>query len=296
MNFEQLKYVIEVAKAGSISKAAEKLYITQSAISQSITSLELELGVKIFTRSRNGAVPTTIGKTIIKKSIETLVKLDEIKMEADTNHRLMRGKLRLGTIPSPLMYLPRTLATFNKDYPNIKLNISEKSSQSIIDCILDDQLDVGLIGLSRSGTEFQYANIDIHLILRGKMMVAVSKHSPFAYSDSITLEEIQQHSLVIYDDERMWEFIDEITEKHGEANILFSTNNLDAIRNAVIEDLAITIAPYYTVKSDPSTLSNDVVALDIANFKQDYPGMAILWSKTRNTAMIQHFITMLTAC
>lgn len=197
MNLEQLKYIVEVAKAGSISKASEKLYITQSAISQAITSLEKELGVKIFTRSRNGAVPTTIGKTIIKKTLETLAKVEEIKIEANADHKLMHGTLRLGTIPSPLMYLPKTLASFRKDYPNIKLNISEKSSQSIINDILADHIDIGLIGLSRSGDEFQHDDIDIKVILRGKMMVAASKQSPLAYADSITLEEIQQTLLVI---------------------------------------------------------------------------------------------------
>ena len=79
MNFEQLKYIVEVAKAGSISGASKKLFITQSAISQSITKMEADLGVEIFNRSRNGAVPTDIGNTIIKKALETLAKMEEIK-------------------------------------------------------------------------------------------------------------------------------------------------------------------------------------------------------------------------
>jgi len=257
--------------------------------------MEADLGVEIFNRSRNGAVPTDIGNTIIKKALETLAKMEEIKMVGNTDHKLMNGKLRLGTIPSPLMYLPKTLASFKKDYPNIKMAISEKSSQDIIDDIAEDKLDVGLVGLSMEGGEFRNEDIKIKVVLRGKMIVAASKQSPLAFAKSITPEEIQKSLLVIYDDDRMWEFINNLTSQFGEADVLFSTNNLDAIRNAVIENLAITIAPDYTIKNDPYVRTNEVVPLEIANLKQDYPGMALVWSKSRNTAMIRSFLTRLTA-
>src|SRR5690625_443661 len=103
MNFEQLKYIVEVAKAGSISGASKKLFITQSAISQSITKMEAELGVEIFNRSRNGDVPTDIGNTIIKKALETLAKMEEIKMVGNTDHKLMKRSIRICMIQSTLM-------------------------------------------------------------------------------------------------------------------------------------------------------------------------------------------------
>lgn len=295
MNFEQLKYIVAVAKAGSLSGASGKLFITQSAISQLITSLEAELGVKIFNRSRNGAIPTDIGNTIIKKALETLAKMEEIKMEANIDHELMSGELRLGTIPSPLMYLPKTLASFKKDYPNIKMKIAEKSSQAILDDIAEDKLDIGLVGLSMEGKEFQNKDLEIKVVLRGKMIVAASKNSPLAFAESVTPEEIQKCLLVIYDDDRMWDFVNELSARFGEIDVLFSTNNLDAIRNAIIENLAITIAPDYTIKNDPYYLNHEVAPLEIANLKQDYPGMALVWSKSRSTVIMKNFLSRLTA-
>src|SRR5699024_7453775 len=123
MNVEHLKYIVEVAKAGSISEASQTLFVTQSAISQSITNLETELEVKIFTRSLNARVPTDIGNIIIQKAFETLDKMEEIRMEASADNNLIEGRLRLGTIPSPLMHLTKTLASFKKDYPNITINV-----------------------------------------------------------------------------------------------------------------------------------------------------------------------------
>lgn len=71
MNIEQLLYIVEVAKYSSLSIAAQNLHVTQSNISQSITNLEKELGIKVLKRSRgHGAVPTDEGRIILKLAYE----------------------------------------------------------------------------------------------------------------------------------------------------------------------------------------------------------------------------------
>src|SRR5699024_9929159 len=172
--------------------------------------LEKELGVKIFKRSRHGATPTDVGNKIIKKAIEALNKLDELQMEANQSLNLINGNLRIGTIPSPLMYLPKTLSSYKKDYPNVRIQIFEKSSQDIIHDIKQDKLDIGLIGLSKERTEMNDQDIHSQIILQGKMIAAASKHSPLAFADTVTPEEMLKHSLVIYNDDRMWEFINDL--------------------------------------------------------------------------------------
>ncbi|QKY68743.1 LysR family transcriptional regulator [Lentibacillus sp. CBA3610] len=295
MKIEQLEYIVEVAKLGSLSLTSRKLHITQSAISQAITSLEEELGVKIFKRSRLGTTPTDRGNKIIKKALETLEKLEELRMETDMNLNLVDGKLRVGTIPSPLMYLPKTLSAFKKDYPNMRIEISEKASQDIVENIKQDQLDIGLIGLSMEGEEMRDQNIAFEVVLRGQMIVAASINSPLAFASAVTPQEIRRHPLVIYNDDRMWEFVNNLTARFGPVDVLFSTNNQDAIRNAVIENLAITIAPDYTVISDSNVVNGKVVPVEISNLEQNYPGMALVWSKTkRNTTIIRNFVSRLT--
>ncbi len=79
MNIEQLEYVIEVAKQGTISKAAEKLHVSHSAISQSLSSLESELGLIIFKRSRSGTICTEEGKKVLDLAYEVYYKVQELK-------------------------------------------------------------------------------------------------------------------------------------------------------------------------------------------------------------------------
>lgn len=66
MRIEQLKYILEVERCRSMSKAAKKLYISQPALTNSINGFEEELGFKIFHRSSNGTVPTVLGERVIK--------------------------------------------------------------------------------------------------------------------------------------------------------------------------------------------------------------------------------------
>ncbi|PGM56701.1 LysR family transcriptional regulator [Bacillus sp. AFS053548] len=82
MNFEQMEHVVTVANEESITKAADKLFITTSGLSKSITQLEDELGIKIFNRSKRSIVPTIDGKIVISTANSILMRLTKIRMKS----------------------------------------------------------------------------------------------------------------------------------------------------------------------------------------------------------------------
>lgn len=294
MSFAQLEYIVEVAKSGSLSIASKKLHISQSALSQSITNIENKLEIQIFERTRKGTVPTEIGLKVIEKAYEILDKVNELKAIASTNSNLLDGELKIGTIPGSSMFLPKVLSLFNTDYPNINLSIVEKPSQDIMNEIKQDKLDIGFVGLTREGKEKADNDINLKVVLRGQVVIAVSKDSPLASLKTVKPSELLAYPLVIYNDDRLWEFVDYFNDTFGKLRIMFSTNNIDDIRKAVNENWAITMGPDYTVKSDPFVLNGDAVVLEIDDFAQDYPGMALVWSKTnRNQNMKNNFVTKL---
>lgn len=152
MNFEQLEYVKEVIETKSMSIAAQNLHVTQSAISQSISLLEREFGVKLFKRSRQGTIPTEEGKKIIKKVLEILQKTDELKEEVQSITSSYTGELIIGTSPSIFMtFLPNTLARFKRDFPQIKVTVKEMEKIDVIDGVNQGKVDLGLIALFNPG-------------------------------------------------------------------------------------------------------------------------------------------------
>src|SRR5690606_9106044 len=96
MNIDQLENIVEIAKTGSLTVAARNRNITISALSQSLSQLERELELLLFNRSRSGTFPTSEGSIIIKNANEVLMKLEELKENAQSITDTLSGQLRIG--------------------------------------------------------------------------------------------------------------------------------------------------------------------------------------------------------
>lgn len=259
MNLEQLRYIVVVSKSGSLTMAAQKSHITLSAISQSISLLENELGVSLFTRSRGlSAVPTPEGKVIIEKAIEILTKVNELKEEAKDYKNTLSGELRIGTIPGPMHLLVDTVSQFKKDFPFVKIEILEKGPKEIIENILSNEIDIGLI-VQYEDYGPKNSDLVFEAVLEGKMMVAVNDESPLSKEKFITPEMLIKETLVLYDDDIIKKFMDKNIAKYGELNILFTTNNTVAIDNAVKKGIAMTIGLDFSfIQNKPKMMAIDL--------------------------------------
>ncbi|MEI4801573.1 LysR family transcriptional regulator [Bacillus sp. NPDC077411] len=293
MNIEQLEYIIEVTNAGSLTIAAQNMHVTLSAISQSISALEAELGISLFTRSRLGTIPTAEGKIIIKKAAEVLEKLQELKDEANGFSNTISGELRIATIPGPMPLLVNTVTNFKKDYPNVKIEIFEKGSQEILDDIRQHKIDMGLIILFEDLVH-KSSGFLLEPLLKGKMVIGVNRNSPLAFNKSITPEELLNHSLVLYKDDYVEWFMKQFTAVYGSVDILFTTNHTDAIQKAIKDGLAITVGPDYSFANESTLLKKDIVMIDLEVPKQHDVYFAWVRSEGKHYSQIcKHFITKL---
>ncbi|WP_147534309.1 LysR family transcriptional regulator [Bacillus marasmi] len=259
-----MEYIVEVAKTGSLSIASQKLHVTQSAISQSITNFENELGIKVFRRSRLGAEPTTEGKPIIRKAYEVLRKIQELKEEAEVHSNLISGELRLATVPGTMAFMIKALSNFKMSYPYVHVEITEKSSREIIEDIKQNKLDIGVVIMTADKLKAESNHIEI--LKKGKMIAAVSRNSPLALLESLPLNELKHQPFVLYQEESVKWFIEDITAKYGAVDVLFWTNNVDAIRSAVREGMAITVGSEFIIKNDPSILQGEGIPIDITDY------------------------------
>jgi LysR family transcriptional regulator, transcription activator of glutamate synthase operon len=280
MHIEQLEYIVKVAETGSISIAAQNLHVSQSGISQSITRLEDELGVKLFKRNRRlGAVPTNEGKTLIKKAYEVLMKLHEFKDEAQAYNTVFSGNLKLSSIPGFMLFLLEPLSAFKKAYPNVNIEISEKTTQHIIEHVKNNQIDIGLITIYEDLLK-KGENLIFEVILEGKMMVAVSKTSPLALHKTITPQQLMTQNVILYNGEYVKRFANKLISQFGQLNILFTTDNSAVIKKGIIEGLGISLVPDFTIKNDPDVLSGEIVPLEIKEYEQENVGLG--WVRSEN--------------
>jgi LysR family transcriptional regulator, transcription activator of glutamate synthase operon len=281
MHIEQLEYIVKVAETGSISIAAQSLHVSQSGISQSITKLEDELGVKLFKRNRRlGAVPTNEGKTLIKKAYEVLMKLHEFKEEAQTYNTVHTGNLKISSIPGFMLFLLEPLSAYKKAYPNVNIEISEKTTQHIIENVQNNLIDIGLITIYEDLLK-KREDLLFEVILEGKMMVAVSKTSPLALHKTITPQQLMTQDVILYNGDYVKRFANKLISQFGPLNILFTTDNSAVIKKAIVEGLGISLVPDFTLINDPDVLRGEIVPIELREYDQESIGLG--WVRSENT-------------
>lgn len=258
MQIEKLEYIVEVARTGSISSAARNLHVTLPAVSQAISGLEAELSVTLFSRSRTGAVPTAEGKLLIKKAAELLAKYEELKNAAKTLSSDLSGELRVATIPSHMRLFVDTIIGFRGDYPYVALDIEEKGSQEILEDVRQNKTDIGLMILS---DDIIHDDTALHFerLLEVRMVAAVHPKSPLAFDSKLTPGKLLGSRIVLYKDEYVLWYMKSYEAAYGNADIVFTTNNTEAVRFAMENYNAVTIGLDYSFAGDSSgTLLMDI--------------------------------------
>lgn len=148
MEMKEFKYLIALAEEGNISKAAERLYMAQSSLSQFLQQFEAELGVKLFVRTSKGIRLTYSGECFIEHAKNMLLEYQRAKNELWDNENLTAGKVIFG-IGSfrGLRMLPKILKSFNEKYPGVKVEVVEDYSIRLEELLHDGKLDLAIVAM-----------------------------------------------------------------------------------------------------------------------------------------------------
>src|ERR1039457_1615864 len=148
MDFDQLETFLEVARHASFSRAAEKRFRTQPAISSQIRGLEEEVGAKLFDRSGGKVWLTAAGKAFQKYVEETLDARKAMLVAIAEMERVPRGEIIVGANEGTCLHiLPYVFADFKKQYPDVSVNIKRADYGKILESIIDNSVDFGVISL-----------------------------------------------------------------------------------------------------------------------------------------------------
>lgn len=148
MNLKELNYIVTIADDGSISRAAEKLYMAQSSLSQFLQLYEAELGAPLFMRTSRGVRPTASGSVFLNHARQILLQYHRAQSELWDIEELSGGRIELGISTFRGTYLlPPVLKRFRDRYPRIHVEITEKDSMYLEEMILEGFLDMALLAL-----------------------------------------------------------------------------------------------------------------------------------------------------
>ncbi len=192
MNLKQLEIFCKVVEKRSFSRAAQDIHLSQPTLSEHIKTIEEDFGLKFLDRLGREVVPTQAGKVLYEHAKRIL----ELKLE--TEHTLnslkgrLRGELGLGASTIPGEYiLPSLLKEFKKGFPQISLNLKIGDTKGIIDALLDNKIEIGVVGAKMENGKLEY-----HKFVEDEMVLVGSSNYPKRLKESITLGELGKLSFI----------------------------------------------------------------------------------------------------
>lgn len=146
MTLQQLEYIMAVARHGHFGRAADACNVTQPTLSAMIGKLEEEIGAKLFDRTRQPIVPTTVGELVIRRAREVLAQADSIRDIVLEEKQSLGGVFRIGILPTIAPYLlPRFFPQLMKKYPDLDIRVREMKTHEIKEALNWGDIDAGIL-------------------------------------------------------------------------------------------------------------------------------------------------------
>jgi len=156
MNLRDLKYLVAVADTHHFGQAAEQCFVSQPTLSGQIKKLEEELCVTLFERTKRSVETTPLGDTIVTQARLILEQADELRRLAQMHQDPLVGPLRMGAIPTLSPYLmPLILKPLKKQFPQIKLVLTEELTDSLLTRLSKHEIDAALLATSVENPDFE---------------------------------------------------------------------------------------------------------------------------------------------
>ena len=247
MNYNNLLYVIEVAKYENFSKAAEKLYISQPALSQSINRLEEKLGVVLFKRTKNSVEITEAGKLFVKQAEKIIKQMDNLeKIMIEYSEKDLQN-ITIGISQFYGKYfLPNVIKVLNNKYPDIQINIKESESRILEDYLLKGEIDLAIIPLPIKSKDIYYETLYTEELVFA--VNSLEKHLITAdvIDETVDLAHFKNASFVLLNSGFKLRITAEqiCSEEFGFVpKVVFESENLDLLNSLISNNIGVSFLP-----------------------------------------------------
>lgn len=185
MTFTQLEVFAALARAGSFSRAAGLLGITQSAVSHSLRQLETELGIPLLSRDGLHSSLTPAGARLLVRVNEILQQKEALVQEAQAEHGIARGRLRIASfgVTSSLHVLPRLIQAFAEEQPHVQVEIEEQDDETVARWLLERRVELGFVVLP----DERFETIPL---AEDELVALLPAHHPLAAHTCIRAEDL----------------------------------------------------------------------------------------------------------
>jgi DNA-binding transcriptional LysR family regulator len=282
MDFEQLRTFLEVCRLRSFSRAAEKLMVTQPAISAQIRTLENEVGARLFDRDGGKVTFTAAGKVFEPFAEHCLQCHNHITVAIGELHRSPRGEISVSANEATSLYvLPTVFAQFKQQYSRVGLSIVRADRVRSIESVLSREVDFGVVSLP-----IKDQRLLVDIIHRDEVVLVAQKNHSLAQRELVKFPEILQHSLLLPKQGRQRELIEDLFRTYDvQPRIAMEVESSELLKRLIVAGLGVGFLPRINVLGDEKMGTLQIVRLDGVRLNRE---LALVYRKDKTLTRAAH--------
>ena len=238
MELRQLEYFQMAARLRNITRAAERLRVSQPNITVAIKKLEAELGIQLFDRSQKQLALTPEGAVFLNRIELALRNIQDAVLEVNDYKQLQKGSIKIGIPPMMGAYLfPRIFSSFQKKYSHLDIYLHEEGSMSIREQLERDELDFGIIIISGASN-----HLELLPMVTSQIVACVPENSPLAKKPFLTKEDIAKSNVIMLKEGSFLRqtILGKLKDQNIAPNIVLESNQVVTIKGLVASGVGIS--------------------------------------------------------
>ena len=238
MELRQLEYFQMASRLRNITRAAERLRVSQPNITVAIKKLEAELGIQLFDRSQKQLALTPEGAVFLNRIELALRNIQDAVLEVNDYKQLQKGTIKIGIPPMMGAYLfPKIFSSFQKKYSHLDIYLHEEGSMSIREQLERDELDFGIIIISGASH-----NLQLLPMTTSQIVACVPAGSPLAAKERISKDDIATANVIMLKEGSFLRqtILGKLKEQSITPNIVLESNQVVTIKGLVASGVGIS--------------------------------------------------------
>lgn len=279
MRLTHLRSFHGVAVTGSFTAAAELLNISQPTVTVQVRALEESYGVELFHRQRRDISLTPLGKQLYALSKKIFSLESEARELLVDSGKLQVGRLRIGAVGP--FHATEMLAVFNEYYPGISISVRFGNSKYILDSLLDYKTDVAVLARFMDDPAFYSLPYRSH-----PLVLMINKNHKFARTKSLSIKDLEGENIILREKGSTTRkaFLDALNKFNVKCNIVMELGSREAIREAVIMGVGISVVSQAEYIPDPTLRS-----LELHDATMQTHAHVVCLNERRNSRLIKAF-------
>lgn len=248
MEITQLEFFLKIVEEGSFSKAAERAFRTQPAVSVAIRRLEAEIGAQLFDRSQKTPTLTEVGQVFHEYARRIIGLRDQARGVVADMRELRSGRVRVGANESTSLYLlPDIILAFRARFPQVKVEIYRHPSELLPREVLDRNVDFAL-----TANEPVDSDLEAFPVLKDELTLIMSPGHPLAKRDSVNVKELGKESFLAHNVKTAsrLKVIEAFAKHRTPLNITLELATVETIKRFVQKEVGIAFVPRMCVSEE----------------------------------------------